>query len=180
MKKINKHLRNILLGLAAVIMLIFANVVYYVFQGQSKSLEKLDQGKELNAYECFSIYTMHCAMWMSGPLIMPTGQWEAMLMHFPHDEPVAALFPIDVYAHNGYSLEVGPDMKAFYIYELTTVFNSWVDMEVSESASSCALMIEYTDRVIKRGKITINTRLFKYLQNKGLLFPYGKIYFYIY
>lgn len=41
MKKINKHLRNILLGLAAVIMLIFANVVYYVFQGQSKSLEKL-------------------------------------------------------------------------------------------------------------------------------------------
>ena len=57
-------MKKVLLSILILFTIVFANGFYYVFHGQFKSAEKLAAGKELNAYECFSIYTMHTALWM--------------------------------------------------------------------------------------------------------------------
>lgn len=59
-----KTLKRVLLAVLAIFLIVFINGCFYVFNGQFKSAEKLSQGKELNFYECFSIYTMHTALWM--------------------------------------------------------------------------------------------------------------------
>ncbi len=75
-----------LVSLAIIIALLFANGCYYVFNGQHKSMKKLQQGKELNLYECCSIYSMHCAVWMFGWVIAPEAANECFKLHFPKEE----------------------------------------------------------------------------------------------
>ena len=47
MKKLIKWL---LISIALIIVLVFANGCYYVFRGQERSMAKLEQGRELNLY----------------------------------------------------------------------------------------------------------------------------------
>ena len=78
MKKLIKWL---LISIALIIVLVFANGCYYVFRGQERSMAKLREGKELNLYECCSIYTMHMAVWMFGWPISPEAAKEAFWLH---------------------------------------------------------------------------------------------------
>lgn len=66
-----KFLKTTLILIVSVFLIVFANGCYYVFYGQEKSVEKLEQGKDLNAYEIASIYSMHTACWMFGWVISP-------------------------------------------------------------------------------------------------------------
>ena len=71
MKTKKKILVSIVILFASVFVIVFANGCYYVFWGQDKSAEKLAQGKDLNAYEIASIYSMHTACWMFGWPVSP-------------------------------------------------------------------------------------------------------------
>ena len=82
MKKLIKWL---LILIALIIVLVFANGCYYVFRGQERSMAKLEQGRELNLYECCSIYTMHMAVWMFGWPISPEAAKEAFWLHAKPD-----------------------------------------------------------------------------------------------
>lgn len=75
-------MKKIISTILILILLVFANGCYYVFHGQFKSMEKLKQGKDLNLYECCSIYTMHTAVWMFGWIISPEAAEQAFLMSF--------------------------------------------------------------------------------------------------
>ncbi|MDE5731464.1 MAG: hypothetical protein K2H95_00270 [Bacteroidales bacterium] len=81
MKKILKYC---LISIAIVIGVIFVNGCHYVFFGQEKSMNKLQQGKELNLYECCSIYSMHMATWMFGWTFAPEAAKECFLLHLPY------------------------------------------------------------------------------------------------
>lgn len=74
--------KKILLSILIIFGIIFINGCYYVFLGQNKSMYKIRIGKELNAYECFSVYTMHTAMWMFFGWISPAAAVETFNMQF--------------------------------------------------------------------------------------------------
>ena len=74
--------KKILLILLVLFLVVFANGCYYVFWGQHRSEEKLRQGKELNVYECVSIYTMHTALWMFFWPCSPGAAMETFMMQF--------------------------------------------------------------------------------------------------
>ncbi len=169
----------------AVILAIFINGFYYVFFGQEKSMKKLNDGKELNLYECCSIYTMHCAVWMFGWVISPEAALEAMLLHIPHDAPVV-IDGVDAYALNGYSTRL--DAKGasyanmdFKDLRAALALNSTnTTFDVTDAYSMCSIEVAYTDAVHKIGAIPINTALFRYLQDKNYLHPYTLVYYYMY
>ena len=77
-----KTSKRILLIFIIVISGLGINCVYYVFYGQSKSANKLKEGKELNLYECVSIYSIHTAAWMFGWIISPEAADQCFLMAF--------------------------------------------------------------------------------------------------
>lgn len=79
MKKPLKTLAIIILTAFAIV---FANGVYYVFYGQTKSAEKLSRGEKLNPYECCSIYTMHCAAVAFGWPLSPEASYQCAAMMF--------------------------------------------------------------------------------------------------
>lgn len=180
-----KTFKKILIGMAVAASLIFVNGIYYVFWGQEKSVKKLDQGKELNLYECCSIYSMHCAVWMFGWPVAPEAALAAFLMHFPHGDIIIPSM-IDFYAANGFSTEVkykASDYSTLSLKQLRypLILNSSnTYFEFGGDYSLCVISIKYTDAVHKIWKIPCNTILFKYLQNKHILFPYNMGFFYIY
>lgn len=83
MKKILKYFT---ITIITIIGIIFINGCYYVFCGQEKSMKKLQQGKELNLYECCSIYSMHMAVWMFGWPIAPEAAKECFFLHMPYTQ----------------------------------------------------------------------------------------------
>lgn len=81
-----KGLKYCLMLLVTIIGIIFINGCYYVFCGQEKSMKKLQQGKELNLYECCSIYSMHMAVWMFGWTFAPEAAKECFMLHLPYTQ----------------------------------------------------------------------------------------------
>lgn len=81
-----RPVKIILASLLVLFAVVFANGCYYVFWGQEKSMEKIRSGRELNLYECCSIYTMHMALWMFGWPLSPEAARECFLLHFPHED----------------------------------------------------------------------------------------------
>ena len=81
-----KGLKYCLILLVTIIGIIFINGCYYVFYGQEKSMKKLQQGKELNLYECCSIYSMHMAVWMFGWTFAPEAAKEYFFLHLPYTQ----------------------------------------------------------------------------------------------
>ena len=168
----------------AVITLVSVNGCYYLFRGQFKSVQKLKEGKELGLYECCSIYTMHMAIWMIGWPFAPEAAYEAFLMHFPHKKEVVR--NLDMYAANGFSTEIkakGAEYSEMTWKNLRYVLalnSPETYFEVTDTYSICIVPVKYTDAVHRIRKIPINTILFKYLQDKGILHPYTMVYYYMY
>lgn len=176
-----KTFKKILIGVAIAVTVIFANGIYYVFNGQFKSAEKLAEGKDLNLYECCSIYSMHTAVWMFGWPVSPEAALEAFLMHFPHAD---ITLPLDAYAFNGFSTEIHSYDYAHMSFKdlrhslaLNSPETYW---DVTTSYSLCVVPVKYTNNVRQVWKFPVNTVLFKYLQDKRILFPYKMIYYHMY
>lgn len=81
-----KTLKKILLTVLVIFSIVFANGCHYVFYGQFKSMDKIQNGIDLNLYECCSIYTMHMATWMFGWPMSPVAAKECLSLHFPHKQ----------------------------------------------------------------------------------------------
>lgn len=75
-----------LISLLVLVAVIFINGCYFVFCHQDKSMAKIQQGEDLNLYECCSIYTMHMAVWMFGWPLSPEAARECFLLHFPRED----------------------------------------------------------------------------------------------
>lgn len=75
-----------LISLLVLVAVIFINGCYFVFCHQDKSMAKIQQGEDLNLYECCSIYTMHMAVWMFGWPLSPEAARECFLLHFPRKD----------------------------------------------------------------------------------------------
>lgn len=75
----------LLLLVVSLVLIVFVNGCHYVYSGQFKSVKKLEQGKELNLYECCSIYTMHLAAVVFGALLSPEAAEQCLLMQFARE-----------------------------------------------------------------------------------------------
>ena len=173
MKKLKK---KIIKCAIAVILLLCANLVYYVFAGQERSAEKLAQGKELSLYECVSIYQMHTAVWLFGWVIAPEAAMEARLMHVKHQKPVVVYSSFPSLAKpelwkNGVYDYKDPQFK--YAVALN---GKDLSIKKDETCTICELTVEYTDKVNRVGGIPLQTCLFRHLQDIRWLFPYKIVY----
>ena len=75
-------MKRFLTIVCVIIIVLLANLVYYVFAGQHDSVKKLDAGNDLNFYECVSIYQMHTALWLFAWPASPAAANEVFMMQF--------------------------------------------------------------------------------------------------
>lgn len=80
--------KRILIVLLSIFVIVFVNGCYFVFWGQHKAMSKIQSGKELNLYECSSVYTMHMALWMFGWPLSPEAAKECFMLHFHNEDTV--------------------------------------------------------------------------------------------
>lgn len=162
MKKILKHF---LISIAIVMDVIFINGCYYVFFGQEKSMNKLQQGKELNFYECCSIYSMHTAIWAFGWVISPEAARQQFLMSFPHKDLVVfnnkVVRNCNQTAWEEYTLEnirLSSALNGTYIKNnIRYGYMHWPNLNTPTKINNIPIVYE---------------GLFYYLEQKGWIFPY--------
>lgn len=190
MKKV-KLLLKILIITALVII---TNGFYYVFSGQFKSAQKLKEGKELNLYECASIYSMHTALWMFAWPCSIAAANEVFMMQFSGKD-VDTVNHTNKYILNSIlSPKVINTMKSLSNGETKRVsYNGNVSYALNDPEHRAAMAINpctitreddtYVIRVnntwpvhsethikIKNGfEIVLNEGLFRYLQDRGII-----------
>lgn len=171
-----KKFTKIVLVIFVLLILWMGNLSVYTLVGQHKSVEKLEQGKELSFYECASIYQMHIAMWSFGWIVAPEAAMEARMMHVKHKNPVIiySSFPSlakpELWKGTNYNIQ-DPQFK--YAVALNGK-NFTIDR--TDEYATCTLTVEYTDNVHDISGFPVNTCLFKYLQDKNWLHPYDIVY----
>ena len=161
-----KYWKITLVSLAIIIALLFANGCYYVFWGQEQSMKKLQQGKELNLYECCSIYSMHCAVWMFGWTISPEAAQQAFFMHFKGDR----------YVNNDFFYNIKDNLR----YQLALPKGSYKIEKMPDPDReyyTCVIDIHYTNNILNIKGIPFYSPLFKELEKKGWLHTYTMYYF---
>ena len=172
-----KQLKKIIIKCTiVVIILLCANLVYYVFAGQEKSAEKLAQGKELSLYECMSVYQMHTAVWLFGWIIAPEAAMEARLMHVKHKRPVVIYSSFPSLAKPELWKNGVYDFKDPQFQYAVALNGKDLSIEKNKAYTKCELTVEYTDNVHSVGGIPVHTCLFKHLQDIRWLFPYKIVY----
>ena len=188
MKKI---LVSILILIVSIFSIVFANGCYFVFWHQDKSIAKIQQGKDLNLYECSSVYTMHMAVWMFGWPLSPEAASEAYRMHFKVDNDIRWSSNTDflnskVITSNPNFKEKKP-FKVSWPIDLTQIPKDELKYALAYNTINTQVlftqngnpileyMVEYQDVKYKFGCISIYTGLFKYLQEIGWLHPYKMV-----
>jgi hypothetical protein len=189
--------KKILFTLIGLLMLLFGNGCYYVFHGQFRSTDKLRQGKELNAYEIGSIYTMHLAICTVGWIYSPEATKEIIGMTFKRnrnkviskESDFFLKYPIirDHY-QNQYSrkrIAFNGDKSYSFLdkdHRLALAVNPgylWRDSKYVYLEAPVHYPVCYNTHIgiTKRFCITINECLFSYLEKKEMLHPYTLIYY---
>ena len=177
------------------ILLLFANLIYYVFIGQENSTKKLTQGKELNLYECVSIYQMHCAVWMFGWFLSPEAAEQALLMTFPHKHCVKRNNDFFTKSKMLYAFPIENGCRVLN-YPLNTITSTYDVKELRYALAldgglyqmlddpyleTCTVKAEYSKYIgiYKIGpiKLKLNWTLLCYIQDKELIYPFNITYF---
>lgn len=188
MKKI---LVSILILFVSIFTVVFANSCYFVFCHQDKSMAKIQQGKELNVYECCSIYTMHIAVWMFGWPLSPEAASEAYRMHFKVDNDIRWSSNTDflnskVVTSNPNFKEKKP-FKVSWPIDLTQIPKDELKYALAYNTNNTQVLftqngnpileytVEYQNVKYDFGCIPIYTGLFKYLQEIDWLHPYKMV-----
>lgn len=181
-----KTIKIIIALIATVIVILFINGCFYVFFGQQKSEKKLNSGKELNLYECCSIYSMHTAIWMFGWTLSPEAAEQAFLMIFPAKPRYRRndffLKSKPIYTTKDQSKRIinyepsdftGPERRYALALDGGTFYNYNANQEFIVSA-------EYGSRTdtfnIGPFPVSIHYRLLKYIQEKGWVHKYTMTY----
>ncbi len=196
-----KKIKTIGLILLIVITLVFINGCYFVFHGQFKATEKVESGKDLNAYEIFSTYTMHSACWMFGWIIEPTTAKLAFCSQFhlnpgysyqsvPTNEQVEKIkqeltigylennIPLNTkrrLAFKSYTDRASILLNGAYI-QLSYIFKEDItdtDSYFYQRSWEYTIPVDYTPGIVTISKIKISETLFDYLENKGILKPFN-------
>ncbi len=196
-----KKIKTIGLILLIVITLVFINGCYFVFHGQFKATEKVESGKDLNAYEIFSTYTMHSACWMFGWIIEPTTAKLAFCSQFhitpkyshlsvPRNEQVEKIkqeltigylennIPLNTkrrLAFKSYTDRASILLNGAYI-QLSYIFKEDItdtDSYFYQRSWEYTIPVDYTPGIVTISKIKISETLFDYLENKGILKPFN-------
>ncbi len=162
-----KYWKITLVSLAIIIALLFANGCYYVFNGQHKSMKKLQQGKELNLYECCSIYSMHTAIWMFGWIVSPEAAEQAFLMCFPVKY---------VTRYNDFFLDKEKTIRHNLALPSDFEIKQMDDVADLIPMYYCNIDVEYSDITYKVGNLNIQGALLKYIQDKGWLHTFMMTY----
>lgn len=187
--------------LLIIITLVFINGCYFVFHGQFKATEKVESGKDLNAYEIFSTYTMHSACWLFGWVIEPTTAKLAFCSQFhitpershlsvPRNEQVEKIkqeltigylennIPLNTkrrLAFKSYTDRASILLNGAYI-QLSYIFKEDItdtDSYFYQRNWEYTIPVDYTPGIVTISKIKISETLFDYLENKGILKPFN-------
>lgn len=75
-------MKKILITCILILTIVFFNGCYFVFFGQHKAAQKLENKEDLNKYEIFSTYTMHVAICTIGWIYGPEATMEYIRMSF--------------------------------------------------------------------------------------------------
>lgn len=197
----SKGIKITLITLGILVGIVFINGCYYVFCHQDKSMAKVQQGKELNVYECGSIYTMHCALWMFGWPLSPEAAKECFLLHFPHEKTDTVYLSYSKKFINSVklqraikSLENKPIGKSIYVpwngkeaYSIRSTecrasiaVNPCQVTKVADGIEITSPMLfpKYSKTPLDCGAftITLHEGLFRYLQDRGWLSKYIACY----
>ena len=179
-----------------IILILSVNLIYYVFVGQEKSTKKLTQGKELNLYECVSIYQMHTSLWMFGWFASPAAANEVFLMQFCKKDTVIhknELLKKSILSERVIntinSLSVGQSKRLAYNGNISYGLSD-KEHKAAMAINPCVISKEIIDsqeyaiirlnnswpivsttkiKIYKDFYITLNEGLFRYLQDKGII-----------
>ena len=198
-----KKAKSLLKAIILIVLLIFINGFYYVFSGQFKSAQKLKEGKELNFYECASIYSMHTALWVFAWPCSIAAANEVFMMQFAGKN-------VDVVNHTNKhilnsilspkvvstmkSLSNGETKRVSYNGNISYALNN-PEHKAAMAINPCTISKEgstYVIRVnntwpvhsethikVKGGfEIVLNEGLFRYLQDKGVIHSFTDEYRY--
>lgn len=196
-----KKIKTIGLILLIVITLVFINGCYFVFHGQFKATEKVESGKDLNAYEIFSTYTMHSACWLFGWIIEPTTAKLAFCSQFhitpkdshlsvPINEQIEKIklelttgylennIPLNTkrrLAFKSYTDKASILLNGAYI-QLSSIFKediAYTDSYFYQRYWEYTIPVDYKPGIVTIANIQISETLFDYLENKGILKPFN-------
>ena len=150
-------------------------------------MAKLEQGRELNLYECCSIYTMHLAVWILGRPGYPEASHLAYLMLKKSSEgSYITIFdnaPVRIPKDSRRYKLTFPDNLKIDSQEVKMVagFYDLLGNYVGESPNivtcyDCRFVVTYADITYHVGKIKLHGALFKYIQDKGWLHSFTVCY----
>ena len=187
-KQIKKLLIKLLILIASVFAVVFANGCYFVFCHQEKSMQKIQQGRELNLYECCSIYTMHMAVWMFGWPLSPAAANAALKMHFKTDTGYRwysdTSFTESEVITSTPNWKTKIPFKVSWSTDLTQISKEELKYALAYNTNDTQVLfsqygnpilvykVEYQNVKYQFGPIPIYTGLFKYLQKINWLYPY--------
>jgi len=186
--------KRIILIAILLLALVVGNGCYYVFRGQNKSMEKLEQGDELNLYEKCSIYTMHIALWTLGWPLSPQAARECFMLHFPQkdtvsinmhlscprieyamaslkERPVGSSVTVSWNGPDAYSL-ASQEHKAAIAVNPCRIVKEWQESYMYTCIVYSSMQYpKKSNTVFTLGSIRIHVQegLFRYLQDKGWL-----------
>lgn len=149
-------------------------------------MAKLEQGRELNLYECCSIYTMHLAVWILGRPGYPEASHLAYLMLKKSSEgSYITIFdnaPVRIPKDSRrYKLTFPDNLKIDSSEcEMVAGFYDLLGNYVGESPHivtyDCRFVVTYADITYYVGKIKLYGALFKYIQDKGWIHSFTVCY----
>lgn len=143
-------------------------------------MKKLQQGKELNLYECCSIYSMHTAIWMFGWTVSPEAAQQAFYMtQSPKDRTIINSYFKTPKETLRYKLAFPDNLKI----ESETYDDWFYDLLGNEIRSTqrfyyCSFLVTYSNVTYNANWVKIQGTLLKYIQDKGWIHPFNVTYTY--
>ena len=189
-----KFLKTTLILIVSIFLIVFVNGCYYVFYGQEKSVKKLEQGKDLNAYEIASIYSMHTACWMFGWVFTPTTAHLAFCSQFGivpkenslHIPENTKLIQIKTYllenkiinqpyriTFDSYTDDTSLCLNGTTITLIDYISTDFGNTEpFIQGVYEINMYYDYKSDIVTVKNVKIAETLFDYLENKNILHPF--------
>ena len=187
-------MKKIILSLIISIVLVFANGIYYVFDGQFNTMSKINNNIPISFYEKCSIYSMFMAIYMFGWIYSPEAAYCNFLMSFPHKSDTIYYetdcwltpkitnriknhkFGKVTWRGNPYNNHIG-DYNMMSPEHRAAILLNWCT--ISEDSNYYYATCDYTYKVpsktefyMKGFKIIINENLFYELEKCRWIYPY--------
>ena len=190
--------KKICIIFAVIIGIIFINGCYFVFSGQHKAAQKLENHQELNTYEIFSTYTMHIAICTIGRIYGKEVAKEYIGMSFKENRDTTKFIKSDFFLSSPIvkqvydSLSCGYEKRIAFRDTCYSLHNPNCHVALAanpgflyktDSITFFKVPVHYpyclnTKIYITQDKyILMNESLFNYLEKINILHPYTVVYY---